>query len=154
MARFAERAQYYWPVAEGDLPLVYVGSQFLQLLDEECPKARKKLRSDVSPAYRRMFENLEARQGGAPIPRKEKSWRDASTSDDFHIWFVQAGPEFEDAKQPLRSALEEWVDEFNLRAIWVGDTVLRTIRAWESGLDYMGRYRYVLRAPTIPMGLS
>jgi hypothetical protein len=101
-----------------------------------------------------MFDVLDTHAGGAPFPRKAPDWDDVYGSDAFLHWLYQSGPEFEDAVAPFLSALKSWLEKFNLRAPWLDDAAIRTIRAWESDLDWEGLPPWVIRSPGIPHGTT
>jgi hypothetical protein len=101
-----------------------------------------------------MFDVLEAHAEGAPVSKKAPNWDDVYRSDAFVHWLDQSGPEIEDAVDPFLSALKSWIEEYNLRAPWLGDAAIRTIRALESDLDWKRRPSWVIRSPDIPHGLT
>ena len=101
-----------------------------------------------------MFDALDAHPGGAPVSRAASDWDDVYVSDVFMHWLDQTGPELDGAVDPFLSVLKSWIEEFNLRAPWLGDAAIRTIRALESDLDWERRPSWVIRSIGIPQGLT
>ena len=86
--------------------------------------------------------------------RTDSNWDQIYSGTQFGSWLDHPGPEFEDAVDPFLSTLKTWVKTFNLRAQWMVDAGIRTVRAWESDLNWEGLPPWVIRSAEIYGGLS
>ncbi len=123
---------------------------FLQAVSEWAPEVWRDLQRDVWPAYRETFALIAtARVRGSKVHKKIKvSDRNIAvtlTSDDALNWFREARERDDPTTLPLAGALERWAARHSLRAEWIWDPVLRTLRAWEGNPGLAKQLRWFMR---------
>jgi hypothetical protein len=121
-------------------------AEFFEAIDRIAPKVRASLQSNVWPAYRKticaltergeiknrrheLLYPLEYNPNVPPLPH--------APADAFRDWYEQASHDGDVAVRPLQKAIDRWMADYNIRAPWVLQTVMRMLRFWERAPERM-----------------
>lgn len=112
--------------------------RFFDTVGRLAPQVQEALRSDVWPAYRRTIENLiddgviSSRWDAHYFPLKQgKTFLPHADADAFTAWYGEACSRGDPSVAEFHTAMESWLDRYHIRAGWVLQTAIRTMRVWE-----------------------